>query len=319
MAAFTLSRAARTGPAGSADSFLRRRTPFRVALAAIRVRRRCCRRIGRFRTRAVPTCRPGACSAIRSSGPSAHCTRPAGHSRWIAAHATVHACRGGRDLSSDAYRRAVPESFLTHCDDGITVGQTGQHLYVFPFGDADFKESLLGRAVLEKKGIGSLRLGHQGLLLDLQHVFVVCDHQVDGGKHAGSQLALPIPDFHRDLYRSALGIHDGTDPGDPARVGLVRSLDIDAHGLAGPNLSDILFGHEYAGEQRIEVRRPEYHVIRVHQVSHLDQPLRDYAGERTSNRRIFQLELRRLVLGLCGLVLELRLFEFLAAEQFLIQ
>ena len=101
-------------------------------------------------------------------------------------------------------------------------------------------------------------------------------------------------------------------------MGLVRPFHVDAHRLPRPNLSDVLLGHVNAGEQRIEVRRPEYHVIRVHQVADLDQPLRDDAGERAADRGVFQLKLRRLVLGRGGLVLELGLLEFLAAEQLLL-
>ena len=142
------------------------------------------------------------------------------------------------------------------------------------------------------------------------------DHQVDRAEHARAQRCPAIPDFHRDLDRSALGIHDGTYPGDPARVRLVRSFDIDAHRLSRPDLSDVLLGHVDAGEQRVEVRRAEHHFIRVYQVAHLDQPLRNDACEGASDRGVGQLQLRRLVLGLGRLVLKLGLFEFLAAEQF---
>ena len=101
-------------------------------------------------------------------------------------------------------------------------------------------------------------------------------------------------------------------------MGLVRPFHVDAHRLSRPDLSDVLLRHVNAGEQRIEIRRSEDHVIRVHQVAHLHQPLRDDAGERTANRGIGQLKLRRLVLGRGGLELELGLFEFLAAEQLLL-
>ena len=271
-------------------------------------------RLGRFTTRAAHTRRSAAGSAIRCSGPAAHGSGTSTHLR----RSIAHAFRGGRNLPCDSNGRTVSESLLAHGDDRVAVGKPRQHLHVIPFRDADFKEPLFGRAVLEQEGVGSLRLGHQGLLLDLQHVLLDRDHQVHRGEHARSQRTHPIPDFHRDLDRAALGVHDGTDQGNPARVGLVRPFHVDAHRLSRSDLSDVLLGHVYTGEQRIEVRRTEYHVIRVHQVAHLHQTVRDDAGEWTADRGVLQLKLRRLVLGCGGLVLELGLFEFLAAEQLLL-
>ena len=145
------------------------------------------------------------------------------------------------------------------------------------------------------------------------------DHQVDRREHPRPERSPAVPDLHRDLYRAALGVHDGTDPGDPARVGPVRPFDVDADRLSRADLRDVFLGHVDTGEQRVEIRRTEYHVVRVHQVAHLDQPLRDDAGKGAADGGVLQLQLRRLVLGLGGFVLKLRLFEFLAAQEFPLQ
>src|SRR6185369_8852877 len=190
-------------------------------------------------------------------------------------------------------RAARLQLVLADDDDALIAVQALDHFDQSGVGEPGLDAALFGLVTVRDE-YGRRALGFDDCVAgDAQRGAAAFEHDADAREHARLELALRIEHFDGRLERARGGVErwtDALDAASKARTG--ERVDDDRDCLLCAELGELALRYVHLGDQRIEIRDLEGAIVDVDGVADLDVAGGNHAGDRRTDLRVTDVELR---------------------------